>query len=264
MANNSIGLPYYEVSGPVAGKCVVLLHGWGSSAELMKPIARMLDDRYQVVNVDLPGHGRTPPPDVPIGVEECAELVSAVIEKESRGDVTIVAHSNGGRIALFMASDDRFAGRINRLVLISPSGIRPTRGLKVRFRSVVALCLKAPFMLLSGRYRSQGLDWLRESFIWRMLGSSDYRELSGVMRETFVKTVNYFVDDRIARISVPTLIFRGDRDTAVSASQIEKLVSGIPDAGAVTLKGAGHYGYLDDPAAVRAGMRHFLEAELDR
>ena len=219
----------------------------------------MLDDRFRVVNVDLPGHGRTPPPPSPIGVEECAQLISDVIRKESPNGVTIVGHSNGGRIALFMASDDRFAPLIKRLVLISPSGIRPRRGLKVRLKSLVATFLKAPFMVLPKNARTRGLDWLRESFVWRMLGSSDYRALSGVMRETFVRTVNFFVDDRVSRINVPTLIFWGERDTAVGSGQIEKLASAIPDSGIVPLKGAGHYGYLDDPATVRAGTRHFIE-----
>jgi len=239
--DGSTNLPHYEVSGPDGNACVVLLHGWGSSAELMRPIVRMLDDRFRVVNVDLPGHGRTPPPPSPIGVEECAQLVSDVIRKESPNGVTIVGHSNGGRIALFMASDDRFAPLIKRLVLISPSGIRPRRGLKVRLKSLVATFLKAPFMVLPKNARTRGLDWLRESFVWRMLGSSDYRALSGVMRETFVRTVNFFVDDRVSRINVPTLIFWGERDTAVGSGQIEKVASAIPDSGVVPLKGAGHY-----------------------
>ncbi|HEX9659751.1 MAG TPA: alpha/beta hydrolase [Rhodothermales bacterium] len=252
-------MPHYEVSGPDGSACVVLLHGWGSSAELMRPIARMLDDRFRVLNIDLPGHGRTPPPPTPIGVEECAQLVSDVIRTESPNGVTIVGHSNGGRIALFMASDDRFARLINRLVLISPSGIRPQRGLKVRLKSLVASFLKAPFMVLPTNVRMKGLDWLRDSIVWRMLGSSDYRALSGVMRETFVRTVNFFVDDRLSRINVPTLIFWGERDTAVGSRQIEKLAAAIPDSGVVPLKGAGHYGYLDDPATVKAGTRHFIE-----
>lgn len=239
----------------------MLLHGWGSSAELMRPVARMLDDRHRVINVDLPGHGQTPPPSEPIGVEECALLVGEIVAIEGGDRVSIIGHSNGGRIALFMASDDRFSDRITRLVLISPSGMRARRGFKVRAKAFMAKCLKTPFALLPGGLRSKGLDWLRDSFIWRMLGSSDYRALSGVMRQTFVKTVNHYVEDRIGRIRIPTLVFWGDRDTAVSRTQIDRLVSGIPDAGVVTLRGAGHYGYIDDPATVRAGIRHFLESE---
>lgn len=226
----------------------------------MRPVARMLDDRYHVLNIDLPGHGNTPAPDRPVGVEECARLVAETARSAARLPFTIVGHSNGGRIALFMASDDRYARLIKRLVLISPSGIPARRSLKVRCKSLVARVLKAPFQILPGRLRSKGLDWLRGSFVWRMLGSADYRALSGVMRESFVKTVNFTVEDRIGRIGVPTLIFWGDRDRDVGRTQIDTLGSGIPDAGVVTLRGAGHYGYVDDPATVAAATRHFLES----
>jgi pimeloyl-ACP methyl ester carboxylesterase len=93
-----------------------------------------------------------------------------------------------------------------------------------------------------------------------MLGSADYQALSGVMRETFVRTVNHHLDDRISNIAAPTLIFWGDQDTDVSSAQIEKLARGIRDVGVVTLKGAGHYGYIDDPATVSAATRHFIES----
>lgn len=229
----------------------------------MRPIARMLDDKYYVVNVDMPGHGKTPAPSTAVGVEECAELVSVTVRSIARPPVTLVGHSNGGRIALFMASDERYSGLVRRLILISPSGVRPKRSLKVRLKSMLASVLKAPFRLLPHPLREKGLDWLRDSFVWRMLGSSDYRALSGVMRASFVKTVTRFVEDGLSRISVPTLIFWGDQDQDVRKAQIGTLVSKIPDAGVVTLKGSGHYGYLDDPATVSAATRHFLSEDGD-
>lgn len=225
----------------------------------MRPIARMLEDRYRVLNIDLPGHGRTPPPEKAMGIEDCAALVARVIEGHGSPPASVVGHSNGGRIALFMASTDEYAPLLKRLILISPSGIRPRRRLKVRLKSLLVRILKLPFSVLPKPYRDKGLEWLRDSAVWRMLGSTDYRTLSGVMRETFVKTVNFFVDDRIDRISAPTLIFWGDRDQDVLWPQIQKLVAAIPDSGVVTLKGAGHYGYIDDPATVSAGVRRFLD-----
>jgi pimeloyl-ACP methyl ester carboxylesterase len=46
----------------------------------------------------------------------------------------------------------------------------------------------------------------------------------------------------------------------VTADQVRRLVSLVPDAGLVQLPGAGHYGYLDAPEPFLAGTRHFLEA----
>ena len=41
--------------------------------------------------------------------------------------------------------------------------------------------------------------------------------------------------------------------------QIDRLVKLVSDSGLVVLEGAGHYGYLDDPATVQAGIIHFME-----
>jgi pimeloyl-ACP methyl ester carboxylesterase len=249
---------HVERSGPADGLPVLLLHGWGSSARLMQPLADGLADMYRVLNLDLPGHGTSPLPPAPWGVPEHAALVADFVRAEADGPVTIVGHSNGGRIALYMASDPSYADVIDQLVLISPSGITPQRPWTYYFRKHLANILKAPFRVLPARLRDFGLDWLRHSLLWKALGSSDYRTLQGVMRETFVKTVNCYLDDRINRIQVPVLLFWGDQDEAVSHYQMKQLEAHVPDAGLVVLEGAGHYGYLDDLATVLAGTRHFL------
>lgn len=251
---------HVETAGPADGTPLLLLHGWGSSAQLMRPLAEALSNAYRVVNVDLPGHGHSPPPPEPWGVPEHAALVEALIDTQmGGGPVTIIGHSNGGRIALYMASSPDYAPRIDRLVLISPSGIAPERSWTTQLRAGVAKTLKAPFEQLPAPLRAPAMDWLRHSLVWRALGSSDYNALDGVMRATFVKTVNHHVDDRVHRIAVPTLLFWGDEDTAVSRRQMDTLEDAIDDAGLVVLDGAGHYGHLDAPTTVIAATRHFLD-----
>lgn len=251
---------HIETDGPATAPPLLLLHGWGSNARLMRPLAEAFSDAYRVCTVDLPGHGHSPPPPEPWGVPDHAALVAALIETEmDRGPVTLIGHSNGGRIALYMASTPAYAALVDRLVLISPSGITPQRSLGTRLRAGMAKTLKAPLELLPAPLRDPALDWLRHSLVWRALGSSDYNALSGVMRQTFVKTVNHHLDEQVHRIDVPTLLFWGDRDTAISRRQMQILEDAIDDAGLVVLEGAGHYGHLDAPTTVITAMRHFLD-----
>lgn len=237
---------------------ILALHGWGSSIRDMEPLARALADDYAVTLLDLPGHGGSPPPDESWGIPEFADLVSRFIDEHQLAPVTILGHSNGGRIALYMASDTEYMPRIERLILISPSGITPRRSWDYYFRTTIAKLLKAPFRLLPPSLREGSLDWLRNTMLWRALGSSDYRQVQGVMRETFVKTVNLYLDDRVHRIRVPTLIFRGAQDTAVSHRQVAYLENTIGDAGLVELPQAGHYGHLDNPAPCIAAIEYFM------
>lgn len=224
----------------------------------MWPLVGYLGDKIRIVAVDLPGHGESPPPPEPWGVAQHVRLVMEVIDELASGPLIIVGHSNGGRIALTLAASDDRPAMLDALVLIGPSGIRRKPSLKVRFKRTAAGVLKAPFTILPGRLREGGLDWLRHSLVWRMLGSSDYRALGGVMRATFVQTVNHYIEDVLHRIDVPVLVLRGSEDQDVTPNQTRRLVAGLPDAGYFEIEGAGHYAQTERPDVVAGAIRTML------
>jgi pimeloyl-ACP methyl ester carboxylesterase len=85
---------------------IVLVHGMGSAATAWKPLAPLLKVAYNVITVDLPGHGQTPMDKTqPMDPRSLANLV--VKEVERQFDVTefdLVGNSWGGWIALEMAA----------------------------------------------------------------------------------------------------------------------------------------------------------------
>lgn len=251
------------VTGPEDAPPLLALHGWGSSAALMAPAAAVAESGFRVRTLDLPGHGLTPPPAEPWGVPEYAALVARYLDAHGlAAPMPALGHSNGGRILLHMAASEDFAGWFSKLVLVSPSGVAPIPSADVRRKRAIAKTLRVPFNLLpDGRIKDEALDWLRHTYVWQKLGSADYNALQGVMRQTFVQTVGFHVDDRLGSIRVPVLVLWGDGDTAVSRHQVDTLVREIPDAGLVVLEGAGHYGYLDRMDVFAAATRHFLELD---
>jgi pimeloyl-ACP methyl ester carboxylesterase len=148
---------------------------------------------------------------------------------------------------------------IERLALISPSGVAPERSWAHRLRAALATALKAPVQVLPAPVRGPAEDWLRHSLVWRLLGSADYNAELGVMRETFVRTVNHHLNGALRQVNVPTLLFWGTEDEAVSRRQMDVMESTIPNCGLVELKGAGHFGHLEQPDVVQAGLQHFLK-----
>ncbi|MFN3596375.1 MAG: alpha/beta fold hydrolase [Rubricoccaceae bacterium] len=258
------------VTGPEGAPPLLLLHGWGSSAALMRAAGAPFEATHRVHNLDLPGHGLTPiPPRLPDGrawgVPEYAALVAHYVREHGLAPVPIVGHSNGGRIALHLASEPSTAALVARLVLVSPSGVAPRRPLAYYAKTAWITALKAPFRLLpEGPLRQRGLAWLRTTVYWQLAASADYRQAAGsdVLRETMVRTVRHlYTEADLARIAVPTLLLWGDRDEAVTRYQMDVLARAIPDAGLVVLEGAGHYGYLDAPAAYAAAVIRFLSPD---
>ena len=225
----------------------------------MRPVAGWLKDEYRVYNLDLPGHGHSPLPPKAMDVPQHAALVAAFIRANmDHRPVTIIGHSNGGRIGLFMASHPEYKALIQQLILISPSGITPERPPSYHVKRTIARMARWPARLMPHALADLYHDWLSHSLLWRALGSSDYNAASGVMKETFVQTVGFHVDDVLDQIECPVLLIWGDQDTAVRRSQIDALERGIRDCGVLVLHGAGHYGHLDAPAEVEAACRSML------
>jgi pimeloyl-ACP methyl ester carboxylesterase len=248
-----------EIGGTRAENPVLLLHGWGSNTGLMRPLAERLSPFCETHNVDLPGHGHSPLPAIPLDVPDHARLVADYIRSRMRGGpVTLVGHSNGGRIGLYMAAQPEYQPLFERLILISPSGITPLRGTRFRLKRLIARALRAPARILPHAAAEFFNDWITHSLAWRALGSSDYNALTGVMRDTFVKTVNFHVDDMVGQIKCPVLVLWGDRDSAVSLRQMQVLEERITDCGLIILDGAGHYGHLDALDTVAAACQAMI------
>lgn len=253
--------PVYLVqSGPESGPCLLVLHGWGASIEQMKPLMAMLATHFRVAALDFPGHGRSPVPPTGYGMDGHLDVIDTVLGYLNWDSFGIVGHSNGGRAALTWAATRPIPPSLAFLALVAPSGIPRKRTASWYAKTWTARTLKAPFQILPSRLRGLGLDWLRHSLVWRLLGSADYRALEGVMRETFVRTVNHYVTDLLPAIKVPVLVIRGDRDEAITDHQVRTLVNGLSEGGLFTVPEAGHYAQLDRPDIVSTAILNLANA----
>ena len=122
--------PYVEEGGE--GPPVVLLHGWGASSELWRPIAGHLRASFTVLAPDLPGFGRTPSPPAGWSVEDYARWVLALLDRRGVGTAHLIGHSFGGRVAIKLAA--RWPDRVGKVVLTSSAGIPPPRSARRRLR----------------------------------------------------------------------------------------------------------------------------------
>lgn len=233
------------------GRPVVLLHGWGSSAESMAPVAKALDDRFRVYAIDLPGFGWTPSAATTWGTWEYASYVEAFMDCVGISDASLVGHSFGGRIALVLAAQR--PDRIRSLVLVASAGIRPRRGLIFRVKAGAVKLVKRLFSLpLWGRLGERVVTGL-----YGRVGSRDYRN-AGPMRATLVKVVAEDLRGILSAVRAPTLIIWGDRDQEVPFSSMEIMARGIQGSRLELFEGAGHFPFIDSPDRFSRAVREFL------
>src|SRR6266536_5457065 len=111
---NGISL-YYEIHG--TGKPLIMLHGGFGTFEMFAALSPALTENYQVIVVDLYGHGRTALTDRPIRFEDMADDIAGLIQHLGLEKADLLGFSLGGAVALQTAI--RHPERVNKLVVIS-------------------------------------------------------------------------------------------------------------------------------------------------
>ncbi|MBS7228148.1 MAG: alpha/beta hydrolase [Eubacteriales bacterium] len=227
----------YECIG--SGAPVLLLHGWGADIAAMMPIANEVARLGKMaVCVDFPGFGKSDLPPAAWGVREYADTTKALIDKLGIRGCDLVCHSFGGRVTIMLAAEDETL--FKRLVLVDAAGIRPKRTIKYYIKTYSYKLAKrlARIKLVNKAFR---LDAKIKS-----AGSDEYKSLSGVMRETFVKVVNLDLTDKLDKIKNETLLIWGENDTATPLYMGRLMEKKIERAGLAVIENAGHFSYADD------------------
>jgi pimeloyl-ACP methyl ester carboxylesterase len=118
---------YYEIhgegetppsSGGELGRVpLVLLHGAFGAIDLWGPILTTLAEQHQVIAVEFQGHGHTADIDRPLGYEQLADDVAALMNHLTIGQADIVGYSMGATTGLQLAI--RHPNLVRKLVAIS-------------------------------------------------------------------------------------------------------------------------------------------------
>ncbi len=235
---------------------VLFLHGWGCSEALMKAPADALAADCRVMTLDFPGFGASDRPPEPWGVPEYAEAVRALIREEDFAPCCAVAHSFGGRVALWLASEE--PALFEKLVITGGAGLKKPQTEESRRRGEAFQKKKALLAKVKAIAPLRGAAEKAEERLRQKYGSADYNALDAEMRKTFVKVISLDLADRLPRIQQPTLLIWGDRDTETPLWMGQKMEREIPDAGLVVLEGGTHFAYLEQAARFNAIVRQFL------
>lgn len=246
---------YYEQHGE-GDHNVLLLHGWGCSTEIWKPVTQRLCPHVRVTVLDFPGHGQSGRPPVPWGPEDYAQMVAEMITHLHIEGCDIIGHSHGGKIAIVLAA--LHPELPHKLVLTGASGLKaaPTSAQKRRTALYKVL---GDFLDFLARIKIFGsLPKKIRELMRKQRGSTDYNALDEEMRKTFVKLVNFDVSPYLEKVKASTLLIWGSADTETPLWMGKQMESTIQDAGLVVFDGCSHYAYLERIDEFVRIAKHFL------
>lgn len=255
---------HIEVRGN--GPTLALLHGWGLNLRVWDGLADGLVDRFRIVAVDLPGHGRSDWLPERASLAEQAQQVHEAVAAVA-GSYSLLGWSLGGQIALQLAAAGPDAAAIDRLVLIAatprlsagpdwPYGAPPQRlaaqeaGLRTDYRRTVS-----DFLELQVRGSAGGeaaLAQLRAALFAH--GEARPEALArglALLRDGDLRPL-------LGAIAQPALVIAGQYDRVTLPAASQALAELLADARFVEIRRAAHAPFLSHLPRVSALLTEFL------
>lgn len=210
-----------------AGTPLVLIHGLGSARTIWKLLTPLLSDNYDVIAVDLPGHGTTSfPRNTAMAPRDLAKHVHDTLDALGVGQVHLVGNSLGGWTALEFAA--AYPERTLSVVALAPAGMRAIPLLhgdwRLKFNRRLARTLRPVLGLMNRHERLRAIGFARNSPIWQTWSQETCSDAARAMATatgydaalsgTFGK-----VADCALRIpaSIPVVVVFGDTDNTLPA-----------------------------------------------
>lgn len=236
----------------------MLAHGFTQTLASWAPLAGRLRRRWQLVRVDLPGHGGS-------GALRADLPAAAVLLGEAGGPAAYAGYSLGGRVCLRLALDR--PDLVRALVLIGASpGIEDAADRAARRAADEALARD-----LERDGVAAFLDrWLAGPLFATLPAEAAGRDerlantpegLASALRRLGTG-VQEPLWDRLATVAPPTLLVAGALDAKFAAIAGEMAAAIGPAARVVLVPGAGHAVHLERPAELAALVGEFLTATL--
>ena len=240
---------------------VVLLHPVGWDLTYWDRQIDTLGERYRVVALDLPGHGRSAGTPEDCSLARMVERLAAFLEHVSTAPVHLAGISFGSMLAqeLVLARPDL----VRSLVLMATTcnfadpvrdGMRARADL-ARTQGMAALVDTSLARWFTGSTRTARPDLIDR--VTKTLLSDDPRVHAAV----WDALSRYSTQQRLAQIACPTLILVGELDPSTTPADAEIVRAGIRGAQLQVFADASHMVQLEAAEKVNAAMRAFLDAQ---
>jgi pimeloyl-ACP methyl ester carboxylesterase len=214
---------------------IVLLHGVGLDHTMWEPVVELLDDAFEVIALDLPGHGSRPAAATGVTLEGLASGVAGHVPPGSH----LVGFSLGGLVAQHLAR------------------YRPE--LVTTLTSVSSVCRRTPEerAAVLGRLRRAETDFeasaaasLERWYAGTHVDPEQVRRTEAILlandHASFVHCYRVFatgdqeIGPELALITVPALAITGEHDPGSTPEMTRRLAEAMPDCRAVVVPDARH------------------------
>jgi proline iminopeptidase len=269
------------------GPAIIVLHGGPDFDHCyLVPDLDRLSDTYHLIYYDQRGRGRSADRVKPEDVTLASDI--ADIEKVRQffhvNTVVLLGHSWGTVLALEYAL--RYPDRVSRLILMNPGPASTDDYKQLREEWLEKRpddMARRKAISATAAYKEGDpeavIAYYRIHFKPALTRPEDYERIIARLSATFTKegilkaraiearlmdetwsSPEYDLLPKLKSLRIPTLVISGDHDF-IPIATAEHINQAIPNAHMVTLKGCGHFSYLECPAAVHHEIDAFFRAK---
>jgi pimeloyl-ACP methyl ester carboxylesterase len=253
---------HYRVHGPSGAPVILLLHGFMGSLFVWESWSKPLSKRFQVISVDLPGHGLTGAvPSRDYSQPAMAQFVLAFADKLNLTRFAVAGNSMGGDVAADFA--EMHQDRVTALILIDAAGAQTNTRWRFNFVRFAALLPFAsslaatlpPCWLFPGPHRRDATGICGSGSMWRLARMPGSRL---AILEHYRLPSDPYVWTHVKDIKAPTLILWGHDDHTIPIASAYAWRAAIPGSKLIVYDHAGHLSMLDAPIQSAADVKRFV------
>jgi 3-oxoadipate enol-lactonase len=259
---NGVDLFYKESGrGP---ETIVFSHGLLMDHSMFEAQRAAFDSHYRVIAYDHRGQGQSEDPGRGYDMDILSEDAAALIRLLHADPCHFAGLSMGGFIGMRMAA--RRPELLRSLTLMNTGAESEPWLSRIRYNLLARLTRivsPAPFVSMAVKElfgASTRKDPAKQSMLqeWTAKLRSRPRKVASSLLAVMNRRD---VSAELSLIRCPTLVITGEEDTARPPADSEKLAEAISGARLVRIPRSGHSSSLEQPEAVIAAMRDFIESQ---
>ena len=240
------------------GEPLVLVHGVGGGADNWDGVAARLKARFQILRLDLRGHGASGVVRAPLQVSDFARDVTDVMDAAGWRSAHLAGFSLGGLIVQHVAIEA--PARVRRLAILSAVAGR-TAAERERVQERLAVLERSGIAEVAPQNAKR---WFTDEFAAAHpeAVSERLRQLLATDEESYLHAYTLFgtadLADRLHEIRAPTLVATGENDGGSTPPMARLMHERIAGSRLEILAGLRHSVLIEAPERVAALLQEFF------
>ncbi|TJW11028.1 MAG: alpha/beta fold hydrolase [Mesorhizobium sp.] len=248
------------------GTPVLLIHGVGMNAAIWQAQIALMQDRYDLIAIDMLGHGNSPLPPENAELSDFADQAIRLLDHLGLACVAIVGHSMGALVAQEIAL--RAPSRVSTLVCLNAVFRRPPALAQAVRERAAALGHHSDRPAASAATLAR---WFGDPLPASLADAAATARaaLESVSPEGYARTYRLFARadvehiDRLAGLAAPALFMTGSEDRNSTPAMSAAMARLAPRGQCLVLSGEKHMMTIASPERVTRNVMAFLEAAND-